>query len=270
MAIPRLNLFRRGVNGEDKLESIQIKPGGRVLFDGLGAARGVPGNTTYDNFELLPAAALAAGKDPFFLIVSTGTAQIARATKGGLSLKTRSATPTTGDTVYAAAVAETGASALLNAKSLPRLSGILSIPVITALFGFVGIEQNASDADPSGTAGDGVGICWAPDGAAALTVATGLTAGDHANLFVHHKVAGADVFTATNVKLVANRDYSFAIEFGADLKAKVYIEDVLVATTGALTTATTLRTFAGVELTATALGVKEIEVRHLCLERTVG
>jgi len=45
---------------------------------------------------------------------------------------------------------------------------------------------------------------------------------------------------------------------------------VLVATTAALTTATTLRTFAGVEVTATAVGQKQIEVRHLCPERTVG
>jgi len=270
MANRKLEFFRRGLHSDDKLESISIPNGGRVLFDVRGNAFAVPHNTTVDNFELLPAAALAAGKDPFFLVVGTGTEAIDRAVKAGLNLKTQPTTPAAGDNVFIAAVSKTGMSALLNTKSLPRLSGVFSLPIITGLFGFIGLEQNASDADPSGTAGDGVAICWAPDGASAFTVATGLTAGDHANLIVHHKVGGVDVFTATAVKLVAGQDYHFVTEFGEDLKAKVYIDGVLVATTGALTTATELRTFAGVELTATAIAVKEIEARHLVLERTAG
>ncbi len=264
-----LSLFRRGVNGDDERENIAVK-NGALRFDNFGKAFAVPANTTVDNFELIPAASATAGKDPFFLVAGTGTEIIGRATKGGLNLTTQSTTPADDDNVFIAAVAETGMSALLNSKSLPRLSGVFSVPVITGLFGFVGIEQNASDADPSGTAGDGVGICFAPDGAAAMTVATGLSAGAHANLLIHYKVGGADTFLDTGVKLVAAQDYAFVIEFGEDLKAKVYIDGRLIATTAALTTATTLRTFAGVEVTGTAIAQKQIEVRNFVLERTVG
>lgn len=273
----KLNIFRRDVNGGDILESIQVKYGGRTLFDPFGNAFNVPANTTIDNFELIPATALAAGKNPFFLIAGTGTEAIARATKGGINIQSQPTTPATGDNVFLAAVAETGMAGLMNAKSLLRCSGVFGFPVDpTATFGFVGLEQNASDADPSGTAGDGACICWAT-GPSAMTVATGLSQAVHDNNFIlHWKVAGADVFRDTGVRRVTGLDYHFAVEIDDQRKARFWIDSKpivdaagAVIVSDALTDATTLRTFAGLELTAGGT-VRQMDLRYLMLERTVG
>lgn len=234
---------------------------------------------SFTNFELLPAAAVAAGSDKLLLLSGTGTEVVARAPKGGVRLTTQATIPADNDQVQVAGVADTNmgkATTAANGFNLIgtaelRLAFGMALPAITSLFASGGYDENITDVDPGGTAGDGAKFLFVPSADKGdLTVDPGLTTAQYSNWICHYKVAGADVFAATTVPVVAGTDYQFEIVIGTDRKPRFYINNSLVYTgTNAMTSGSQLGTLFGVEVGASAAAQKSVDIRYVKVQRTI-
>ena len=236
--------------GEDKRYRAAAPHNGNYEVDAKGVPRVIPMGGARTDFALLPAATVTVATDLLIQTVGTGTEVIARSNKGGASVTTQSSTPTIGDNALLFGVSGSAMRAVIVASAgiLFRAVVGFNTDVSTGWFGSFGLDENLTDADPSGTAGDGAMFCFVPDGAAALTVATGLTAANHLCWICHTKVDGADAYQATAVPVQLNRDYLLEIQLGDDLKPKFYIDGVLVATGAtALTSGDTVGAKLGIE-----------------------
>jgi hypothetical protein len=263
----------KGFAGDDFERFFNVPPHATVRYSASGRAQGISASECYSVFNLLPAAAAAATADPYFLVSGTGTEVIARAAKGGVNLKSQASTPADNDNVLLfPAATGTGGYCILKPGTQPRFQARVAINTITAMFASFGLNENVTDADPTGTAGDGAMFLAAPvgPGTTELTVDTGLTLAQHANWILAHKVNGADTFAATDVPIVAGRDYELLIEVGADLKARFYINEVLAGTGPTLTDGDTVGGLIGLELTGTPGGQKDVDVRYLSVARLIG
>lgn len=263
----------RDASGADSRQLVDVAAGGRIKFNAQGQMVGGPAieHTTY--FTILPGASALATTDPLYLLSGTGTEVVARAVKGGINIKSQATTPADGDNVLLAPAATTlGINAVLKPNAQPRFEARVAINTITALFASFGFDENITDADPTGTAGEGARFLFSPTGPGTteLTVDTGLTLAQHANWILAHKVNGADTFTATTVPVIAGRDYELVIQIGSDLKAKFYIDGVLVGTGPALTDGDTVASFIGLELTGTPGEQKDVDVRYITVGRSIG
>ncbi len=256
-----------GITGDDQRQEVQVPLHGKIIVDNQGKLQGVSQQECFTPFNLLPAAAAAATADPFFLVSGTGTEVIARASYGGVNLKSQSTSPADGDNVLLfPAASGTGGYSPMRAGTQPRFETRVSINKITAMFASFGFNENVTDADPTGTAGDGAMFVFDPTGEFTST----LTSGQRANWAIAQKVDGTDVFTATSVPVVAGIDYELVIAIGEDLKPKFYINGVLVATGTALTSGDTVGGMVGLELTATPGEQKDVDVRYLRVTRLIG
>lgn len=228
----------------------------------------VMGATT--NWALLPAAAVAAGSDKFFTTVGTGTEVVAKVTDGGVNIKTQASTPADEDNAMLAAVANTAFHEAVTATSKIIFDTIVNITTITEVIASFGLSENVTDAMPSGTAGEGALFLF-DDTTTAARETTGLTAAQHVNWILAHKVNGADTFTATSVPVVADQDYHLQIKIGADLKAKFYIDGVYVGTGPALTSGDTVKAFLAIETKLTdAAGQRDFDCRYVGMTRQIG
>ncbi len=248
----------------DSLQTVPLSPHCALRYDPDGNGYSLPILTSIENFELLPAAAVAAGTSKLVLTTGTGTEVIARAATGGVNIKTQASTPAISDDAMVAGVATTGFVALINAKTKNVFRGRMSVTTITTVIASIGLNENPTTADPTGTAGEGAMFVFDPG----LVITTGLASGAEANWILAHKVNGADTFTDTGVLVVAGLDYDFRIEIGADLKALYYINGVLVGTGPALTDGDSMSVHAAVQTKAAAQ--RDINVRFLSLSRQIG
>lgn len=256
-----------GIAGDDQRQEVQVPLHGKIIVDNQGKLQGVSQQECFTPFNLLPAASAAATADAFFLVSGTGTEVIARASFGGVNLKSQASTPADGDNVLLfPAASGTGGYSVMRAQTQPRFETRVAINTITAMFASFGFNENVTDADPTGTAGDGAMFVFDPTGEFTST----LTSDQRANWAIAQKVNGTDTFTATSVPVVAGVDYELVITIGEDLKPKFYINGVLVATGTALTSGDTVGAFVGLELTATPGGQKDVDVRYIRVNRLIG
>lgn len=220
----------------------------------------------FTNFAMLPAATAAALTDKLLITVGTGTEVASRSTAangGGVNISTQATTPLTGDNVLLTPAANTQFIQAVNANQLHRFSTLLSLTSVADIVASVGLSELLTDADPTGTAGEGA-LFLADPGEA---VTTGLTTAQHANWILAYKVAGVDTFAATSVPLVAARAYNFEIQMNSDLTASMYINGTLVGTSPALTAADPINPFIALETAADAQ--KSADVRFVEFGPTV-
>jgi hypothetical protein len=215
-------------------------------------------------FELIPATSVAAGSDKLTVLSGTSTEVIARVATGGVRLTTQASTPADDDNVMLAAAANSYFNRVVTATSRLRFVSRVKIPTITSILASVGLNENLTDPDPTGSAGEGAMFLFDPD----ETVTTGLTSAQHDNWILAHKVNGTDTFTATSIPVVADQDYVLEIEIDEDLKANFYINGEYVGIGPALTSGDTVAVYAGCE-TNTA-GQRSLDVRYLGLAAEIG
>jgi hypothetical protein len=252
--------------GADRANHIDMPPFGRMLFDNNGNPKGVSQHECSTFFNLLTSTSVSATTDPWFVNSGTGTEVIARATKGGQNIKSQSTTPADGDNVLLAPGATTtGMYVPIAARCQPRLETRIAINTITFMFMSIGFNENITDADPTGTAGEGAMLFFDPTGEFASSMANYTT-----NFGIAHKVNGADTFTDTGIPVIAGQDYEFVVQIGEDLKSRSYINGALVATGPTLTDADIVAAFAGLELTATPGEQKDMDIRYIRVTRLIG
>lgn len=256
-----LNVFFRDRKGKDSQQQLSIFPDCRLRFGWNKGANADPVLSDLDTFPLLPVtSAVTAASDKIYLVTGTNAANAdvtQDAAEGGINVATHGSSA---DQTMLAGIASTRAQNQINAGSRIVFEARVCVNQLTACFGSVGLNENVTDPDPTGTAGEGAMFLFDPTDVG-LTTDTGLTAAQHANWVLCHKVNGADTFTATSVPIIAGKDYTLRINIGADLKALFYIDDVLVGTGPALTSGDSVRSFLGIEATAGA--VKSFDVRYV-------
>lgn len=249
----------------DILDSFEIRQGEVPalgvdgVFVGASAVDVLPKRTGFlTTFPLLPATTQAAANEKFLITSGTGTEVASVATKGGVLMTSGGSSA---DQAMLIGVTATASRVALSATNLVRFAAKVSLAAITSLFGSFGLNENVTDPDPTGTAGDGAAFLFDPD----ATITTGLTAGQHANWILAHKVNGADTFTATTIPVEAGRDYILEVKIGTDLIASYYIDGVLVGVSPALTSGDSVSAFLGVE--ATTAATKSFEARAVSMSR---
>lgn len=261
----KFNLLQKDFTRSQHYESIDVEvtPFSSLQFNESGNATSVSEFGYTDVFHLLPAAAVAAGTDKMFTVTGTGTEVITQAVKGGVNLQSQATVPADGDNIFLAAVATTAFHQPIRANAELTLEMKVAINTITAVFASFGWNENVTDVDPTGTAGEGAMFLFDPT----EEVTTGLTTAQHANFILAHKVNGVDTFTATSVPVLAGQDYDLKIVIDEDLLANYYINGVSVGQSPALTAADTIKVFLGAELTATPGGQKDFDARLVRVSR---
>lgn len=266
-----INFLRQGITGapegSEKFEKVLTPPFCRIINDAKNNLRAQSLFAAVDVFNLLPAASATAGKDDLMFTVGTGTEVIARATKGGINVKTQASTPADNDNAILIPATSSNMYTALTAVSQPRFTTRVNLTQITELFFSAGFDENITSPDPAGTAGDGAKFYFDPAG----ENSTGLAAGTRANWILSHKIAGADTFIDSGIPVQIARDYELEIQYGVDLKPTYYIDGVNVGTGAAGTTTAVIGAVIGVQINAgSPAGQKDFDVRYVMVERFIG
>jgi hypothetical protein len=252
----------------DKVHEPEVVICGALRFNGLGEARTESPWGFLTTFGLLPAATVAAGSEKYLVSLGTSTEVIARASKGGCNVKTQASTPADNDNAMLIGIANTASSIPMSAKSLIRWAARVSLTQITQLQFGAGLDENITTPIGSATAGDGAQFLFDPTDELGLVSSKTMVA---ANFILATKIDGADEYIDSGVKVVSGVDYELEIQVGADLKAKYYINGVLVGTSvTALTSGDTVSTVVGVQCSGTPDTQKDFDVRYLSMERQIG
>jgi hypothetical protein len=265
-----LNLWFRTLTGRDHYKQTPIRSYSHLRFGGDRQPGSVPIIEAFTNFNRLTAVSAsvaAATTDIELEHIGTGTEVVSRSTKGGINYKSQATTPADGDNVLVTpAETSTGMYGRISAGSGLRFETAVSINTIATVFASFGLNENLTDADPTGTAGEGALFLFDPT----QEVTTGLTNAQHDCWILAHKVNGADTFTATTVKVNAGQIYNLVIELQTDLTCKFYIDGTYVGVGPALTSGDTVGVFLGLELTAAPDGQQDIDVGYVSMARNFG
>jgi hypothetical protein len=261
----------RDISGADFERFASIPFPSKPVIDSQGALQGVNRYEVFQPFNLITLVSAATTVAQIytnninFTHNGTGTEVIALSDKGGTSYTSQATTPADNDNVLLLPVAtSTAFYAKLTVGAEWRLEARLQLTKATACFFTFGFNENVTDADPTGTAGEGAMFGFDPTGEF-FNAGTGSP-----NWLLIHKVNGVDTAAATTVPVIAGVDYEFVIKIGTDLKANFYINGVLAGTGPALTDGDTVGVFAGIELTATPAEQKAFEIRYIGLSRALG
>lgn len=248
----------------DYREAMPVNPVSEYRYNSLLSSISVSINHTLDVFDLLPAAAVAAGTDKFHLLIGANTPVAAQSPTSGLLLTT-GATNTNQSGI--AGVATTGMSRTLTATNglvfrarvnLTSLATMLATIGLSTAVASIAINQGAADqaqflADPTNS----------------LTGTTGATAAQAANWILCTNVAGTSAFIFTTVSLVAGQDVELSIVLNANLTYSYFINHSLIGTSAASATANaTVRSLVGVETLTAATA--SMAVRYDEIETAVG
>lgn len=236
---------------------------------------GIMGGTC---FESLPAAtSVAAGSDNLFVTVGTGTEVVARDTLGRANFKSQATTPADNDNCLLVPCNTTNIlNQPVSASYLWRAAAVISLGTITAEFFSIGFNESITDADPTGTAGDGAMFFFIPNDVVAATeladattfTAAGFTATQRGCWLMASKVAGTFSWAASSVTVAASTEYLLQWQIGTDRKITYSINGARVGQSPALTNAAALRFMAGIELTGTPGGQKDFSVRGVPIFRS--
>lgn len=254
--------LRTGREGDDRAVSFEAPPHSTAVTGGgvNGAPRPFSFMSSRTNFAELPSTAVGAATDKLLIHVGTGTEVVARSTTAlgrGVTLTTQATTPTAADNVLLTPAANTGLITTVSALTGYRMATRVSLASVADIIASFGLSENVSDPDPTGTAGEGAMFLADPGEA----VTTGLTTAQHANWILAYKVNGVDTFAATSVPLVADAAYDLDCVLQPDLTVKMYINNVLVGTSPALTDGDTIQPFLALETTTSAQ--KSMSVRFV-------
>lgn len=264
--IKQIDLRSKGTLGDDYRQRIDTPALSRLEVDGNGDVIALSSFTCRTNFDLLPAGSAGASADPFLSATGTGTVVISRAAKGGVNLKSQATTPADNDNVLLVPYSDTNMKAPITATSRIRFATRVAINTITAMFATIGLSEQLTDADPTGTSGEGALFGFDPTGEW-FKIANGAPTDGSPNWVLAHKVNGADTFTDTGIAVVAGKPYDLVIVIGDDLKAKFYIDGQYVGEGPELTSGDPVSAFAGFELTGSPGGQKDIDVRYVAVSR---
>jgi hypothetical protein len=266
--------FGGAPEGADHYEFCSVPGQGTLIFDSNGVARVVPINTCTDVFNLLPGTAAAAGKDDMLLSLGTATEVVARATKGGINLKTQSSTPAQNDNVMVIPVASSTMLVPIATATQARVTARVNLTQATGLIFSMGFDENLTSPDKTATAGDGIDICFDPGNAMSTT--TGLPAASLPNFILHQKIAGVDVFSDSGIAVNAGQEYDLAVWWDVGRIPHFAINGVEIAWAGAAAlTANTGTSPVGVVIgeqisTATPAGQYDMDLRFVRVERFIG
>lgn len=263
-----LNLWFRNQSGADEYQGLYVPPNSRIRFGNQRQGIAEPILYELDSFPKLPVITTAvATSDQFFLVTGTNavSADATQATKGGLKLAAHGAD---NDQTMIAAASNNRFHPKLSATSQIEYAAQVSVNQIGATSGFssFGLNENVTDPNPAGTAGDGA--MFLSDPANELTATTGATAAQAANWILCYKVNGTDTFAFTTVPIQAEVDVVLEVKVGTDLIADMYIDGTLVGSSPALTAGDSVKAFAGIQ--AGAASAQAIEIRYIACGRQIG
>jgi hypothetical protein len=243
-----VDLRRTGRRGEGDAfrDKITLQPYSEITVDGLGMGKGRRFIGALENFELLPAAAVAAATAKLVLSSGTDTEVVARAASGGVRLSTDATTIATND-VMVAGIVNTGHAVLINANTKAHFHTAVSLPQITTCIVAAGLNEEPDSVLPADCSGDAAFFLFDPTEA----ITTGLTTAQHANWILVQVIAGTATFTATSIQVNVDQQYDLRIEYDKDRKPTFIIDGETQSTLSAQTDAQTLRSHVGIEATST-------------------
>ena len=247
-----------------------VPPLSSILTDGLGNFRAVPLHRAMSVFNLLPnATSAAAGKDDLYVSLGTGTEVIARATKGGINVKTKVSSPANADDAIITGLANNGTSVPLTAVSQPRMFCRVNLSQITLQLFSATLDETFTSADPSASAGDGAGFVFDPTGAI-----SGLTSASYPNWLAYQKIAGVDVYVDSGIAVAAGVEYDLDVSYDAYRIPTCMINGEVVDTTAdfdAGTNAAVLTPLVGVKIIDGGSPTQhDFDLRVLSVERLIG
>lgn len=250
--------------GKGDFKFLAAIPAGSATLKFIGGAPHlVPDASGFSAFNLLPAATtLAAGKDPVTVTLGTGTEVIARSAGGGVNIKTQASTPADDDNAFLVGVAAANTFGSISATVPLRFQTTVRLNQITEIVFAAGLDQNITNPIPPSTSGDGAAFMFDPTNEQATGITTYAT-----NIILTQKVAGADTYLDSGVAMALSVDFALKIVWGADLKPRYYINDVLVGTGVANTAAASIGVNIGVTIAAgSPAGQKDIDIRFIQLD----
>lgn len=208
-----------------------------------------PRISSFSNFELLPATAVAAGTDKLWFINTGATpGTLARATKGGISYPTGGAS---GNASVLTGVSATGVRPNISATSKVVMAARVGIPTITSVVVQFGMGQAPSATDPAAANSGTDSAEFFFDPANALASGLGTTA--LGNWIVRWRSASGTVtYRDTGVPVVAGQDYNLAIAFNDSIHPVFFINRAIVAVGAALATGITMIPQIGVKTSTAA------------------
>lgn len=263
-----LNLWFRNQQGADEYQGLYVPPNSRIRFGNDRQGIAEPILYELDTFPKLPVITTAvATSDQFFLVAGTNavSADVTQATKGGIRLAAHGAD---NDQTLLAAASNMRFHPKISATSQIEFAAQVAVGQIGATSGFssFGLNENVTDPNPAGTAGEGA--MFLADPANELTATTGATAAQAGNWILCYKVNGVDTFAFTNIPVQADVDVVLEVKIGTDLIADMYINGSLVGSSPALTSGDSVKAFAGIQ--AGAASAQWVEVRYIGCGRQIG
>ncbi|MGD9631419.1 MAG: hypothetical protein AB7V18_19440 [Pyrinomonadaceae bacterium] len=216
----------------------------------------------YTCFTRLPSATQAVTTDLDWDQLGTATLEApTRPANGGAALQTQTGTEADGDTTYLLNLFPGD----LDVNYQPTFEATVSVEPTTAAlkpamwyFGF----RDTADVDPAGESDDAAGFFCQGAAGNAGTDTDGNTVG-LVNWYVHEAHGGTDTYVNTDIPYELGVDVKLAVRVGDDLKARYYIDDVLVYTGTAFTSGEVFQGFAGTELVTAAGNSAKFEVRYV-------
>ena len=253
------------LNGVDDAfrDKVSVPRYGEVAWDSKGRGFSHRYTEAIDNFELVPAATVAAGTSKLTIMTGTGTEVIARAVKGGIRLTTQASTPADTNDCMLAGVATTGHDVLLNDNSMPWFHTAVSLPAIATVIAAAGLSVQPASVRPADNTADGATFLADP----ANDAATGLTAAQLLNWVCVQTVASVETYTATTIPLTVDALVDFRIQFNSERKPLFYINGDLVATGVAATTGGSWHSYVGIETTAASQA--SLDVGFIAVSRAI-
>lgn len=264
MPIQQIQVRRRDTSHNSQIDSREypaVVPHGLYTFNGRGGSFIDSQLRSFTYFELLPAAAVAAGTEKLFTLKGANTPVAAQSTTGGLSLTTGAANT---NMAAVGAVAATGMTNGVTATNNLRFSTRVNLTTIAALLAGFGLDQTPADVNPTAAGGDGATFIFDPT----ILLASGLPAAAQNNFILFTKVGGAATYLDSGIKVIAATDYDLGIEIDGNLQPNFFINGVLVGVGPALTAAVNLGVIAGVKTLEAVL--KNCHIRFTKLSRLIG
>lgn len=238
-----LVLLFRTLTGQDKQQVVDLRANSRLRFGANREPIIDPAWGEFDCFSLVPATAVAADTDKFFILEGSG-ASVTKA-HPGVRLSTGS---TAGNYTVIRGVAGTVSRLRTSVKSAIVLEICVSIGQEFDLFGSAGMTQDETNVLPSLQSGEAALFFYDPSGS--QVAATDLTQAQHRNWIVCTKssLGTSTVYKVTNVPVVPGRSYVLRIVVGGkDMRPKYYIDGALVATGAAMTDSRDHKAFLGIQ-----------------------
>jgi len=255
-------------------EIFPVNPASNYEFDDFGNSVAPSRIRTFDYFDLLPATAVAAGTDKYYLLYGANTPTIAQSTTAG-ALLTSGATAT--NSAGLAGIASTGSAGPITVNNGLKMQTRINLASLTTMYAVAGWTSNVATpiagTVPGASATEQALFLADPGNTLSATntggTITAATAAQALNWIVCSNVNGTTVYTFTNVPIVAGLDVVLTVALNGSGQWTYYINNVLVATQVATATANAAMK-AVVSVLNTASAAASMSVRYLDTQRFIG